>query len=91
MHIEIRKNESAVITLRLNPDNWHLRTEFLEEGFEDTPGNWWAYKTPFVYDTNSRTWEINYRAGEAWIPHLTRAERKRCAELINGYENELPF
>ena len=91
MDIEIRNNQSAVITLRINPDNYHLRTEFLEQGFEDTPGNWWAYKTPFVYDTNARRWEIDYRIGEAWIPHLTRAERKRCAELIDGYENKLPF
>lgn len=73
------------------PDNWHLRTEYLEPGFEDTPENWWAYKTPFVYDPGVRKWEINYRAGEENIPHLNRAERKRCADLIEQYENELPF
>ena len=91
MHIEIRREENTRIELRLRPNDWHLRTEYLEPGFPDPPGNWWAYKTPVVYDTNARRWEINYRTGEEWIPHLTRAEAERCAEIISEFDNELFF
>jgi hypothetical protein len=89
--VTIRYEANTRINLRLRPDDYHLRTEHLEEGFQDVPGNWWAYKTPFVFDTNARRWEINYRTGEEWIPHLTRAEAERCAEIISEFENELPF
>lgn len=91
MHIEIRREENTRIELRLRPDDYHLRTYFIEPGFESVENSEWVYKTPFVFDTNARRWEINYRTGEEWIPHLTKAERKRCADLIDRYENELPF
>lgn len=91
MDIEIRRDQNTRIVLRLRPGGWYLRTYFTEPGFESVENSEWIYKTPFVYDTNARRWEINYRTGEQWIPHLTRAERKRCAELIGRYENELPF
>lgn len=89
--IEIRTDENTRITLRLTPDNWHLRTEYLEPGFENVPANWWAYKTPFVRDLNVGKWVIYYRQGEENIPHLNRKEHRQCADMIEQYENELPF
>jgi len=91
MDIEIRRDKNARIVLRLRPGGWHLRTYFTEPGFESVENSEWIYKTPFVYDTNARRWEINYRTGEEWIPHLTRAEAERCTELISEFENELFF
>ena len=91
MDIEIRRDQNTRIVLRLRPGGWHLRTYFIEPGFESVENSDWIYKTPFVYDTNARRWEINYRTGEEWIPHLTRAEAERCAEIISEFENELTF
>jgi len=91
MDIEIRRDQNTRIVLRLRPGGWHLRTYFTEPGFESVENSEWIYKTPLVYDTNARRWEINYRTGEEWIPHLTRAEAERCAEIISEFENELPF
>ena len=91
MDIEIRRDKNARIVLRLRPGGWHLRTYFTEPGFESVENSEWIYKTPFVYDTNARRWEIYYRTGEQWIPHLTRAEAERCTEIISEFENELPF
>jgi len=87
----IRQDDTTRIELWRSPSSFHLRTEYLEPGFEDTPNNWWAYKTPFVYDMDARQWVIYYRAGEENIPHLNKSERKQCARLIAEYEDELPF
>lgn len=89
--VTIRQEENTTIGLCLYPDNYYLRTHFIEPGFESVENSEWIYRTPFVYDMNARRWEINYRDGEEWIPHLTRAEAARCAELIDEFENELPF